>query len=317
MISVIVPVYNAEKYLHKCLDSILSQTYTDLEVILVNDGSTDTSGEICEQYKLLDHRIIVIHKENGGQATARNMALEIAKGDYIGFIDSDDYIAPEMYKTLLSSLEANGCDISICSRYHVDELSGKEYPIFCLDHQLVMDSKESLKRLCIYDCVDSSPCDKLFKRALFEEIRYPIGYICEDVDVVFRLLYKAQKIVHCGIPLYYYLQRKGSTSHSGFSEKTKGLVIYHKNVSNFVKEKHPEFSEEADYFFISRLLIIYDIIVSSKYKGHYKKEIERLIWQNKRVVQTNRYFNKREKQKVFLIKLKLYSLAKGTRKYIR
>ena len=267
LISVIVPVYNAEKYLEKCVDSILGQTHRELEIILVDDGSTDSSGAICDRYAELDARVVVLHKENGGQATARNMALDIAGGAYIGFVDSDDYIAPPMYSTLLSALTENGCEISVCARYTVGEMTGEEKPVFCSENSLLLTSKEALRRLCVYDRVDSSPCDKLFKKELFDGIRFPAGYICEDVDVVYRLLDRAEKIVHCGRPMYYYLQRAGSTSRSSFSEKTRGLEIYHKRVYEFVKEKHPELLEEAEYFYFSRLPILYGLMVDVGYRG--------------------------------------------------
>ena len=121
LISVIVPVYNIEAYLRKCIDSILAQTYTNLEIILVDDGSTDNSGEICNEYAAKDARIRVIHKGNGGLSSARNTGIDIATGKYIGFVDSDDYLAPDMYEKLLGAIVNNHADISVCNVHHVDE----------------------------------------------------------------------------------------------------------------------------------------------------------------------------------------------------
>ena len=316
MISIIVPVYNTEKYLRKCIDSILAQTYRDIEVILVDDGSTDGSGAICDEYEKTDERVRVIHKENGGQATARNMALDEARGEYVGFVDSDDYISPSMYEELLSAASMNNADIAMCARYNVNEKTGEELASFCLDDKTVMNRTEALRRLCVYDSVDSSPCDKLIRKELFGSIRFPAGYICEDVDVIFRLFDKAERIVHIGEPMYYYLQRRGSTSHSSFSEKTKGLEIYHRRGYEFIKDTYPELKMEAEYFYFSRLLTLYNIIVVSNYKGKYRREIKGKIRQSYNLIKENPYIDKKSKKKFFLIKIGLYGLCRKVKDHI-
>lgn len=305
LISVIIPVYNMERYLSRCIESVISQTYNNLEIFLVNDGSTDNSLNICNNYAKKDSRIVVIDKKNGGQSTARNMALSKANGKYIGFVDSDDYISPEMYEKLYESLSKTDSDISICARTNVFE-NGEMTNTFILKKECVMRGKEAIKRFLTYDAIDSAAWDKLFKAELFNGIEFPSGYICEDVVPVFTLLSKAKKIVHCGEPLYYYLQRTGSTSRSKFSEKTKGLHIYHAQVSVLAKEKYPDLETEADYFYLSRLPALYSIILKTGYKGEYISQIRKTMKQNINKALFNKYFSVRDKIKYLLITVNLF-----------
>lgn len=250
-ISVIVPVYNVEKLLHKCINSILMQTYRNLEVILVDDGAIDSSGHICDEYASQDSRVVVIHKKNGGQASARNMALDIAKGDYIGFIDSDDYVSPNMYQILMDAIERNNADIAVCGRYNVEEKDGSLSTLFTTEQESVWDAKEALRRLLVFDAIDSAACDKIFAKRLFDDIRFPSGYICEDVAVIYKLLDKSSKVVQTGQPMYYYLQREGSTSRSMYTEKTKGLIHYHREAYKYCVGKYPEMRQEAEAFYFA------------------------------------------------------------------
>lgn len=306
-ISIIVPVFNTEKYLQKCVESILTQTYSNIELILVDDGSTDESGFMCDQFTAIDSRVIVLHKGNGGQATARNIALDIATGGYIGFVDSDDYIFPDMYTTMINSMKKNSADIAVCARYNVYE-DGRKTEVFSLGDQLVMDSKEAIKRLFTYRSIDSSPCDKLFRRELFDDIRFPVGYVCEDVDVVYQLFCRANRIIHCGQPFYCYLQRQGSTAHASFNEKTKGLEIYHKKASEDIKLLYPDLIMEADYFYLSRLPVLYNKMLQCSYSGDYKEHIRQVIVLGMKKVWKNPYFSKMDRLMMVLIKYRLYDV---------
>ena len=315
LISVIVPVYNVEQYLPKCIESITNQTYKNLEIILVDDGSTDNSGRICDEYAQKDERIIVLHKENEGQATARNMALDIARGEYIGFADSDDYLALDMFEKLYEVICSYDCDISMCGRYILEDGNVRE--AFTLDEPLVFGSIESLKRLLLFDNVDSAVWDKLFKRQLLDNVRFPAGYICEDVDFVFRVFDKAEKVVHCGKPYYYYYVRKGSTCHGSFSDKTMGLKKHHKTVCDFILEKYPKLKKEAEYFYFSRLPALYKVMVRTNYKGEHKKEICKDIVSALNIFSKNKYFSVRERLDAVLISIHLYDLFYAIKKTIR
>jgi len=311
-ISIIIPIYNVEAYLSKCIESVLAQTFSDFELILVDDGSTDSCAKICDEYAAQDTRIKVIHKENGGQSTARNMGLDIAQGRYIGFVDGDDYIAIDMYERLYTAIINYNAQISVCGRFNVNKEATS--PFFVTDKPIIMDSKEGIRRLLIYENMDSAPWDKLFAASLFDNIRFPSGYICEDVAVVYRLLETAKKIVHIGKPLYYYLQRQGSTSRAAFSEKSMGLVTYHKQVSDYVQRKYPDLADEANYFYLSRLIYAINLCYENnnqKYSIHTEELIGRLE-DDFYMITNNKYIAKKDKVKAFCMKLHCYSQLKST-----
>ena len=207
-ISIIVPVYNVEKYLRKCIDSILNQTFKDFELILVDDGSTDDSGKICDEYSLKDSRIKVIHKENGGQSSARNMGLDVAQGEYIGFVDSDDWIEKDMYEILYRNCKMKDGDIGIIGInfvYNNRVRKGLEYPLQS------WKKEESMYKLIEHKYFGNYFCSKIFSRKLFKNIRFKEGIIYEDIDLMYKLIHKSNIIVAEGVMKYNYLQREGST----------------------------------------------------------------------------------------------------------
>lgn len=205
-ISVIVPVYRVEPYLRKCLDSIVNQTYQNLEIILVDDGSPDHCGAICEEYAARDKRIKVIHQENGGLSAARNTALEIAGGEYLGFVDSDDWIEPKMFETLLWGIEEKEADIAVCGRY--EEYKDRRVP-FEWPEIRVMEREEALEELLKNERLQNLVWDKLYRRELFEGIRFPVGKTFEDMAVMHRLFLRSERVVCVPGAMYHYLQRAG------------------------------------------------------------------------------------------------------------
>lgn len=212
LISVIVPVYRVEKYLVRCIESIREQTYPNLEIILVDDGSPDCCPYICDKYAEKDRRIVVIHKENGGLAEARNAGLEVARGEYIGFIDSDDYIHPDMYNCLLKELIKNQADISVCGvkkvytdNNYVSEDERKEHIRVYSGTQAVENIFDAELYLC-----SVVAWNKLYKRVLFDDIKYPAGKLHEDEFITYQLFYKSDKVVYIENKYYYYFQRKDS-----------------------------------------------------------------------------------------------------------
>ena len=178
LISVIVPIYKVEKYLHKCIDSILAQTYTNLEIILVDDGSPDNCGKICDEYAAKDSRIKVIHQPNGGLSAARNAGLDIATGDYIGFVDSDDYIAPDMYEKLYNALVKNDADMAICDYQRF----GNELPYdeMSLTTEVITGLQAMEKQNTVINCSFVVAWSKLYKSFIFSNVRFPVGKINED-----------------------------------------------------------------------------------------------------------------------------------------
>lgn len=212
LISIIIPVYKVEKYLEKCIQSVINQTYENLQIILVDDGSPDNCGKICDEYAKKDHRIEVIHKSNGGLSDARNKGLEIAKGEYIGFVDSDDYIESDMYEVLYNLLKQYNSDVSICNFYTVSQ--GK-IAIKNVDNGIKEYNRiEILKEILLDNNIQSYAWNKLYKKELFDEIKYPIGKKYEDIGTTFYLLEKCNKVVVTGKPEYYYINRKDSIVNS-------------------------------------------------------------------------------------------------------
>jgi glycosyltransferase involved in cell wall biosynthesis len=222
-ISIIVPVYNVEAYLDECINSLVNQTYTNLEIILVDDGSPDRCPQMCDFWAHKDSRVKVIHQKNGGLSSARNAGLEIAEGDYIGFVDSDDYIAPDMYQVMVRALEGSTKKIACCSPYIVTEQGeliweGK-YP-----SRKEMDVEQALDEVFLMRA-EVSVWSKLYNRAIFEDIRFPVGETNEDFPLLIPTIAKANGMVHVQRCLYYYRQRVGSITKQPLpSEKNFHLV---------------------------------------------------------------------------------------------
>lgn len=208
LISIIIPVYKVEKYLEKCIESVLKQTYTNLQIILVDDGSPDNCGKICDEYAKKDPRIEVIHKVNGGLSDARNVGIAKAKGKYIGFVDSDDYIKEDMYEILINLIKEYDADVSICNLY--DVIDGKEYIRNNEDGIQEYSRLEILKEVLLDKNIQSYAWNKLYKKKLFDEIKYPIGKKYEDIGTTFYVFEKCNKIVVTSEPEYYYLKRSDS-----------------------------------------------------------------------------------------------------------
>lgn len=245
LISVIVPVYNTGMYLERCLDSILNQSYQNMEIILVDDGSTDDSPQKCDLYASRDGRIRTIHKKNGGQSSARNVGLNVCSGDYISFVDSDDWIEPDMYTTLLEQLEKYNASLVVCGRYDAYEDSEEKSIGKILGNNGLFDAYDILPKMTLGQASDFSVCDKLHRRDLWQTLRFPEGEIYEDFAVMYKVLIAAKKVVLCDKPFYFYYHRKNSTVTSGFRE---ALSDYPKQTKQFlidIMAWYPEYMGHA------------------------------------------------------------------------
>ena len=247
LISVIVPVYNVELYLPKCVDSILAQTYQNLEIILVEDGTKDRSGEICDAYAAKDPRIKVIHKENGGLSSARNAGMDVARGEYFGFVDSDDWIEPETYETLMELARKYDADLVCGGRYDVDGATGERTIGLCPQKEECISAMEMLGRVFIWDNCDSAAWDKLYRRHLFDEIRYPLGMVSEDIAIFYKLMEKANRVALCPKPLYNYLHRENSITTAKLSEKTFHYPGHTEVIYPYICQYHPEVKQQARF----------------------------------------------------------------------
>lgn len=252
LISVIVPVYKVEKYLHKCVDSILAQTYTNLEIILVDDGSPDNCGRICDEYAAKDSRIKVIHQENGGQSVARNNGVTCAEGEYVSFIDSDDYIEPTYIESLYSGIEKYNSAISACRMYCESE-DGKIFNKNSGSGVIINYSKiEALKEICYEEKLGSSPCCKLFKTELVRNIPFPEGKKYEDLATIYKLISSSEAVSFIDEALYHYVQHNGSTMRSGWRPYNWDLMEAAENMYAFYLENYPALSVDiTNRFFFS------------------------------------------------------------------
>ncbi len=215
-LSIIVSVYNVEKYLRECLDSILCQEFSDFELIIVNDGSTDDSLAICNEYKTKDRRIRVIDKSNGGVSSARNAGIDVALGEYIAFVDSDDYIVPSMFNIMLSTMIKDDLDI-ICADTCV-EMEGRLKLNLLYKEERRWTGEEALHEI-LCDRLDNSSCNKLYRRDLFSTIRYPEGRVFEDVATIYKLVAASRRVGYIPQALYHYKRRKGSIISSSFDKR--------------------------------------------------------------------------------------------------
>lgn len=246
IISIIIPVYNVENYLARCVESVLKQTYQNLEIILVDDGSTDLSGTICDEYEKKDSRIVVIHKPNGGLSSARNAGLDRARGAYVGFIDSDDYVSENMYELLHEQIASDESDIANIMYVRAFE-SGKLISS-CVPHQTneSFSAEKYLEELLMH-VGDVSVCTKLFPSELIGELRFLEGVLNEDLLFMIELIKRMGNIRFIGTVGYYYFVREKSIS-SGYG---KSVIDMQKNslmVLDFVKQNAPQLRKQAYRF---------------------------------------------------------------------
>lgn len=226
-VSIVVPVYNVEKYMKRCLDSILAQTYTNLEIILVDDGSTDSSGEICDTYAEKDNRVVVIHKDNGGLSDARNVGIEKATGEYIAFIDSDDYIDLSMVQVMVEKLEATSSDIVLCNYEYVDEdgrlIDESNGETRVISEELT--SEQALDRLCKANSTYYTiACNKIYKKEIFDKVRFRKGKLHEDEFIVHEIYARMNKMVCIEDGFYKYVQRNSSITNNNRTSRHLDVV---------------------------------------------------------------------------------------------
>lgn len=282
-ISIIVPVYNVEKYVEKCIQSLINQSYKNIEIILVDDGSNDRSNKIIDEYAKVDSRILTIHQKNKGVSAARNAGLKVATGEYVGFVDPDDYVDYQMYETMLKKIELNMSDFAVCGFSKVTELSDKE-EIFEIKDELLSPKK------CVEDLFDfrggyaikPSVCNKLFRRDKIGDLKFDenIG-ISEDLKFVVQYILKCNSIVYVKQAFYKNLQRDGSTTRS---KGKAAQIIKTVEIDNFVydeiKKIYPDLRE-----------IVLDWIVQDNlgWYGVVKQEDAEIAKKMKKMIMRNRW----------------------------
>lgn len=283
LISVIVPVYNVEKYISACVDSILAQTYTKLEILLVDDGSTDSSGALCDEYARRDVRVRVIHQENGGLSNARNTGMQTAQGTYFAFVDSDDFIAGDYIAYLYEMIEKHHAQIAVCGYQKV--YPGDEYSCYrgrtgnhnSVDSEKVYRTEEGLQQLLYQRGIISSAWGRLFDASLFmytDVMQFPVGKLHEDVAVMYRLFGAADTIVCGDEAKYYYLQRADSIVNQQFDRRRMEYIAFTGECIQFMEEFYPNLRKAA----VSRhFSACFELLSCIENNNSYRIEYEQLV----------------------------------------
>ena len=311
LVSIIVAIYNVEMYLEKCIESIMVQSYKNLEIILINDGSTDNSLEICKRYALKDNRIILINKENGGVSRARNVGLNIAKGDYISFVDGDDYICKDMIKKMVENIEKNNFDMSICGYRIFSDESSKTKISDSSEKNIIMNSDEVLKKIFNSNEINGFLWNKLFRKSIFEKIRLPEDMnVCEDLYIVCKILTNNLNIYYTSMPLYNYREnRLGATKSIDKLLLPDGTIKYvdaFEKIGVLLTEKN-DITELIRIRRIKTIMETYYLMIKNKYRN---KVAERKIYEElkeeKKYYLSNKYVPIKLKLAFILFIIKLY-----------
>ena len=278
-ISIIIPVYRVEDYLRQCVDSILAQTFSDIEVILVDDGSPDACGTICDQYAEKDARVKVIHKPNGGVSSARNAGLEAATGSLIGFVDGDDYVAPDMYEFLRDKLLASGADIAACGAY----MCFQNHTILRCKRNFhgLVNTETAYKLMLEGNVIHAFVTDKLYRRHCFDKIRYPQGMTFEDIYIYGDLMRRVSGVYIDTTPKYYYVQRGTSIVNQSFTPKDFNIIRALEHNREIIRTHYPALQAHID----GRILREYRFVFNKLWKGKrsdpqirlYKQDVSRRL----------------------------------------
>lgn len=308
-ISVIVPIYKVENYLHRCVDSIINQTYTNLEIILVDDGSPDNCPMICDEYAKKDSRIRVVHKKNGGLSDARNAGLDIATGEYIMFIDSDDFVDTEMMGSMMRNMIDDNVDMVVCNiKYVYEDREVVKYN----QSDRILDRYEAMEEYLKDGVVQAVAWNKLYKKSLINNMRYKVGKTNEDEFFTYKIVDKTEKIYYNSRPFYNYIQRDSSIMGKYSIKRLDGVEASYERL-NFIKKKYPTLYEKEKKTFVNLCIYSYQMILREpnldkdkqgrKTLNNYRKKIKF----NKTELKNYSY---KDKLKIYLSKISLDACCK-------
>lgn len=300
-LSIIVPVYKVEKYIDKCVQSILAQTFIDFELILVNDGSPDQCGELCEKWAEMDGRIVVVHKENGGLSDARNTGIDIARGDYIGFVDSDDYIKEDMFEVLIRNMEEYNADISMCGYADVYDsgIRGESD-----DRQVyIWNQEEAIHQILLGKLLSVHAWVKLYRKKLFQNIRYPKGKISEDAYIIMSIMAQVRVAVFTPKTEYFYVHRGDSINTSVYKDIDLTRIEAHKNNYEYIIKKYPKMAQLAYDRYLGAIgFVAHKIAMTKGIKlDNTKKTLFQLLRKNMFTIYRSEYFSTQRKISVSLL----------------
>lgn len=266
LVSVIVPVYNVEQYIEECINSLIRQTHANVEIILIDDGSTDNSKDICDFYQNEDNRIKVVHQRNAGQAAARNHGIAIAKGEYLLFVDSDDYVSEQYIKNLLEIAIVYKADVVTCYEQKFWNSKAKNIEKIKNRNISVYTASEALELLCYQKEFSQGPCGKLIKNTIMTNIRFPLNVGYEDMAVVYKMFDCANLIVRVPEYLYFYRQRANSTMHQKYTKKKLDRLIVTKEMQTFIMSKYSENENAMNArFLLSNMQVLMELPFNRKY----------------------------------------------------
>lgn len=295
LISVIIPVYKVEMYLRRCVDSVVNQSYENLEIILVDDGSPDKCGEMCDQYAAEYGNVRVIHQENQGLSAARNSGIREAHGKYLGFVDSDDFISNDMYKVLFQTISSSNAEIAVGGIIDYYEESGEKTGRFD-ENVSIYDSLEAIKSVLINKGnVTAHVVTKLYKKEVFDEINFPKGKLYEDSFTIVDFLLAARKVAVINKGLYYYCHRGDSIVESPFGKRDMHLIYAWEKNRRIIMEKIPELKEEIEFRYLWSCFYLLDKIYAKDDKHEEEVELIRILRNNFWIILKNKYFRKGRK----------------------
>ena len=246
LISLVIPVFNVEKYLEKCVDSVLAQSYDNFEVILVDDGSTDNSGRICDKYAEKDGRITVYHKPNGGLSDARNYGVAHANGDLVSFVDSDDYVTADYLEYLWYLMDKYGSSISSALLKSVPDGRNISFEKKTITEEK-LDTGQALERIC---CISITPCARLYKKEVLLKHPFPVGRLYEDIANMYKLIGECKEVAFSDKQIYIWVQREESITHSGINERQLDVFWALDELYDFVCKNYPVYKNAASYRYI-------------------------------------------------------------------
>lgn len=281
LISVIVPVYNMEEYLNKCIDSILKQSYLNIEVLLIDDGSTDRSKDICLSYEKMDKRVKYYYKDNGGLSSARNFGIKKCKGKYIGFVDSDDVIHENMFKILYENLIDTKSDLSICEVCRFND-----EPVYTFSDEKTLYNKEEVLRIILEDKkICNFAVNKLYKKKLLKGIEFPIGKYQEDVGTIYKYIMCCNNIVYCDSKLYGYYSRENS-----ISKKLTSKFIYDYFDAIDVRANDLKEFNLYEYVKLNRVNVIMGLFIDLSVNKYLLKDNELNKFMNDKLIELKKLY---------------------------
>lgn len=318
LISIIVPAYNVEKYLSKCIDSILKQSYTDFELLLIDDGSTDKTSLLCDEYARLDNRIKCFHKENGGLSDARNYGIEHMSGEYVTFVDGDDYIS-EKYIECLFNLFSLDCEVQI-AMLPGQVLRESDSPSLDTNEDIkIYTNIEAMKKMMLRQGITHASWGKLFSAHLWSKIRFPVGQNYEDYATTYYVFQQAKKIAFCSSRLYYYIQHGTSIMHQECSKKTLTVLDVADEVTEYIIQNCPDCQLEARALQTAVYLKNMQAILNTGYNSYpeYQKRVYQIVHKNEKHLLISKIISRNDKIKIILLNiskkmfLKVYNSKQG------